>query len=295
MPVRSNLMNYRIPRTWQPYAQRVPTLLNLLLVVLIGLAVARLFWLLWPVEQDYVPRNTASAADVTRKNTISVDQIAAANLFGQQQTQASTTPDPNEVINAPETQLNLVLTGIVASTQGRDSRALIKDEKNEQKPYAIGDSVSNNVKLRAIYSNRVILDRSGRFETLTLEDEKQARAALASNAAPAEQVTPQVAQDIGQARQQILQDPSKASQYLRIQPERRDGKLVGYRVYPGSDREIFQKVGLRPGELVTAINGQSLDNPSESLKLLGDLAQAPSVSVTLERGGETRTLNVSFQ
>lgn len=285
-------MKHRIPRTWQPYVQRMPTLLNLILVVLIGLAAARLFWLLWPVEREYVPTGVASAA-TPAGDTVNVDQIAAANMFGDQQ--ASASPDPSEVIDAPETQLNLVLTGIVASTQGRDSRALIKDDKNEQKPYAVGDSIINNVKLHAIYSNRVILDRSGRFETLTLEQEKQARSALASKAPPRTQVTPQVAQDLGQARQQILQDPSKASQYLRIQPERRDGKLVGYRVYPGSNREIFQKVGLRPGELVTAINGQPLDNPGESLKMLGDLAQAPSVSVTLERGGETRTLTVSFQ
>ena len=191
-----------------------------------------------------------------------------------------------------------MLTGIVSSSYGHDSRALIKDAKNEQKPYAVGDSIIDNVKLHAIYHNRVILDRSGRFETLTLEQEKNAatrKVASANRNSPPNRITGEVAQSLGEARQQILQDPSKAAQFLRIQPERRGGKIIGYRVYPGSDRSLFNKVGLRPGELVTAINGQPLDNPGESLKLLSDLSQAPSVSVTLERGGQSRTVNVSFQ
>jgi len=287
-------MSYNIPRNLQPYAQRLPALLNLLLVIFIGFALARLFWLLWPVEQSYTPVGSAAGPAIASKQAIKVDQIAAAYLFGEQKAEDAAAAASDEVIDAPETQLNLVLTGIVASKYGIDSRALIKDAKNEQKPYAVGDTVINNVKLHAIYNNRVILDRSGRFETLTLEQEKEAKKAVARSSSN-NRVSRDVAQNLGEARNQILQDPSKAAQYLRIQPERRDGKLVGYRIYPGSDRSLFQKVGLRPGELVTAINGQSLDNPSESLKLLGELSQAPSVSVTLERGGQSRTLTVSFQ
>lgn len=293
-------MSYTLPRNLQPYAQRLPTLLNLLLIILIAFALARLFWLLWPVEQTYTPVTSIKSSPVSSPDSVEVDQIAAAYMFGQAEQKdaaalaAEALAGSSEVIDAPETQLNLILTGIVSSKSGYDSRALIKDEKNEQKPYAVGDTIINNVKLHAIYSNRVILDRSGRFETLTLEQEKQAEGAV-TRSTSSNQVSPDVAQNLGAARNEILQNPSKAAQYLRIQPERRGGKLVGYRIYPGSDRSLFQNVGLRPGELVTAINGQTLDNPSESLKMLGDLSQAPSVSVTLERGGQTRTLEVSFQ
>lgn len=286
-------MTYSIPRNLQPYVQRVPAVANLLLVIFLGLACARLFWLAWPVKHSLIPvaADSARQASASDNDNIKVDQIAAANLFGEQ-TGPSENAATAEVINAPETQLNLVLTGIVASSRGHDSRALIKDAKNEQKPYAVGDTIIDNVKLHAIYSNRVILDRNGRYETLTLEQEKTSKKlAQKSSSAP----TRGLARSLGQARAQILRDPSKAAQYLRIQPQRRNGKLAGYRIYPGSNRSLFQKAGLRPGELVTAINGQSLDNPSESLKLLGDLSQASSVTVTLERGGQTRTMTVNFQ
>lgn len=285
-------MTYSIPRNLQPYVQRAPAVANLLLVILLGLACARLFWLAWPVDDSLTPvTGNTQPASAANNDNIKVDQIAAANLFGEQASLAEDAAAA-EVINAPETQLNLVLTGIVASSHGHDSRALIKDAKNEQKPYAVGDTVIDNVKLHAIYSNRVILDRSGRYETLTLEQEKNAKKLAQKSSGT---TSPGMARSLGQARAQILRDPSKAAQYLRIQPQRRSGKLVGYRIYPGSDRSLFQKAGLKPGELVTAINGQSLDNPSESLKLLGDLAQASSVSITLERGGQSRTMTVNFQ
>lgn len=285
-------MTYSIPRNLQPYVQRAPAVANLVLVVFLGLACAQLFWLAWPANHNLTPAasNTRPAA-TSDNDTIKVDQIAAADLFGEQASEAQDAAAA-QLIDAPETQLNLVLTGIVASSHGHDSRALIKDAKNEQKPYAVGDTVIDNVKLRAIYSNRVILDRSGRYETLTLEQEKNADK-LAQRSSKS---TPRaLARNFGQARAQILRDPSKAAQYLRIQPQRSGGKLIGYRIYPGSDRSLFQKAGLKPGELVTAINGQSLDNPSESLKLLGDLSQASSVNITLKRGDKTRTMTVNFQ
>ncbi|MAA73747.1 MAG: type II secretion system protein GspC [Salinisphaeraceae bacterium] len=287
----------------QPFLQRLPAVANLVLVVLIGLMAARLFWQLWPVEEDLViARPSAQQAAATNPaSEIDIDRIAAANLFGEQKVkdEAETT----EVINAPETQLNLTLTGIIASSRGQESRALIKDDKNEQKPYGVGDNITSGVDLHAIYSNRVILNRGGRFETLTLErDKAAAQLAARGNGAgnPAErgddaQVSGALASSLGDIREEILNDPSRASEYLRINEERRDGQIIGYRIFPGRDRGIFQKLGLRPGEVVTEINGQALDNPAKSLSLLSQLAEAGSVTVTLQRGSSSRNMTVNFR
>ena len=105
----------------------------------------------------------------------------------------------------------------------------------------------------------------------------------------------ELANDLGAVRQKILDNPSSASRYIRLQPERQNGSLVGYRVYPGAEKALFEKAGLEPGELVTAINGQPLDNPAASLQMLSGLASAGSASVTLERDGQQRTVTVNFE
>ncbi|GAB3685648.1 type II secretion system protein GspC [Salinisphaera aquimarina] len=284
-------MAVELSRDAQRWLARLPEIANLVLVVLIALSAARLFWLVWPVsDTELVPATTGASSD-TADQSINVDTIASAHLFGEQ-TVTDADAQQREIINAPETRLNLTLTGIVSESNGRRSRALIETGRKKQDSFSVDDDVTNGVKLHAIYANRVILDRSGRFETLTLESVKQAKAL--SGVKRTQAVSSEIAEDLGDVRQKILANPATASRYIRLQPERQNGNLVGYRIYPGADRGLFEKAGLKPGELVTAVNGQPLNNPAASLKLLGNLAQASSASVTLERDGQQRTVTVNF-
>lgn len=286
-------MAVELSRDAQRWLARLPEIANLVLVVLIALSAARLFWLVWPTDQDdLVPAVTATSSNSSAQ-AVDVDTIASAHLFGEQKVTDDAAAQ-REIINAPETRLNLTLTGIVSESNGRRSRALIKTGRREQDSFAVGDAITDGVKLHAIYANRVILDRSGRFETLTLESVKQAKSLAGVSVQRTQTVSSDLADDLGEVRRKILANPANASRYIRLQPERQNGNLVGYRIYPGADRGLFEKAGLKPGELVTAVNGQPLNNPAASLKLLSNLASASSASVTLERDGQQRTVTVNF-
>ncbi len=73
------------------------------------------------------------------------------------------------------------------------------------------------------------------------------------------------------------------------------GKLRGFRAYPGRNRAIFNTLGLKPGDLVTAINGQPLDDPQHSQEVINTLQSSNTVSLTIERGGNRQdiTLNIA--
>jgi hypothetical protein len=73
------------------------------------------------------------------------------------------------------------------------------------------------------------------------------------------------------------------------------GKLRGFRAYPGRNRNIFNKLGLKPGDLVTAINGQPLDDPQHSQEVFNTIQSSNTVTVSVERGGQKQdiTLNVA--
>ncbi|MGB7755634.1 MAG: type II secretion system protein GspC [Salinisphaera sp.] len=288
---------------------RAPDIANLVLVALIALAVARLFWLVWPEPsaQAVAPSSTNGSSRAASSQTIDIDTIAGAHLFGEQAAKDANA-DKVKQIKAPETHLNLELTGIVSDSRGDRSRALIKDPKGKQDSYKVGQQIVSGVKLHAIYADRVILDRSGHYETLTLESIKKVRSmtgikrsqASVISASPRSEpssrtVSGDVADRIGSIRKKILSDPSTASHYIRLRPARQNGNLVGYRIYPGADKSLFKKAGLQSGELVTAINGQPLDNPADSLKLLGGLAHASTATVTLQHNGQTRTVRINLR
>jgi general secretion pathway protein C len=210
-----------------------------------------------------------------------LDLILGARLFGVYQPQAS------NLDAAPDTSLNLTLLGIFAGTRKDDSRALIGQPNGDERPYSIGQDVVSGVNLQAIFVDRVVLSRNGQLETLRLDKDKPS-AGFTGDSSPAQTGS------LGQIRQELLADPNKAAEYIRVQPVNANGQMKGYRVYPGQNQSIFNNAGLRPGDLVTSVNGVQLDDTQKAMQMLSDLSKAGSVSVVIDRGGQPQTINVNF-
>ena len=77
---------------------------------------------------------------------------------------------------------------------------------------------------------------------------------------------------------------------MRPQPVFANGKQTGYRVYPGRNRQAFVRLGLRPGDLVTAINGTPLDDPEHGQEIFRTLGSSPEAHVTVTRNGQQQDL-----
>lgn len=283
-------------RAYERYGRSLPRMAELLLVVLLAQAAAVLAWTL-------VPQGASARWQVPRQPPVmgssapsgpNVEAIASAHLFGEWRAPAD--PALSEMSEAPDTRLDLTLLGILAATAERGSRALIAASNGDEKPYSIGDDVVRGVTLQAIFPDRVILARAGQLETLRLDKDAPRRdlASAAGGPDPGAQVTPDTAQMLSNIRQEVLNDPSRAAEYIRIQPASNGGQLRGYRLYPGRDRAAFNAVGLRPGDLVVQVNGIQLNDANTALQMLGQLSQANSVTVVIDRGGQQQTLNVNL-
>ena len=276
------------------HGRRLVAGVNALLVLAIGCAVARLLWLLLPVPAagQWRPPPPPVASVAATSSGSNLEAIVASHLFGMYQAPTTT----ESLSAAPETHLNLTLLGILSGSSEHDSRALIGQQAGEEAPYSIGQDVVHGVSLQAIFPDRVILSRNGSLETLRLDKDAPSKGGVNPGVADAGDA-PVVGggAGLGQIREQILADPSKASDYIRVQPATAAaGGTKGYRIYPGKDRTIFNNAGLRPGDLVTAVNGIQLDDGQKALQTLNDLKGAGSVTVTLERGGQTQTVNVTL-
>ncbi len=278
-----------------PYTRHFPLACNLLLILLITASLARAVWLMVPLPDSRfeLPAAGAVPAKASSLPKVNVEQIAAANLFGKRQAAQAAAP-----LDAPDTALNLTLKGILSYGSESSSRALIADGTGKEKPYAVEDDIPGGAVLKAIHADRVILERSGRFETLRLERGKP-RSGVSTSRVTAPAAAPITsrageAKTLAELRNELLREPGKASQYVRLQPVYSEGKLQGYRVYPGANRSLFQSAGLRAGEMVTSVNGVPLDDAAKALQLLGNLRDVSELSLTLERGGETRSLNLNL-
>ncbi len=282
-------------RLAEQHGKRLPRVAEWLLTVLIAYSAALLAWKLVPLPQSarWSPPPPAAGDAMAAPRGPDAAAIAAAHLYGQ--AAAPDAPSQDQIEDAPDTRLNLSLLGILSATVERGSRALIASSDGEEKPYAIGSDVIRGVSLQAIFADRVILSRAGQLETLRLDKDAPSRAPVQTARPAAETPTgSNAAAVLSTIREELLNDPSRANQYIRMQPSSSGGQLRGYRIYPGRDRAVFNAAGLRPGDLVTEVNGIQLNDASTALQMLGQLSSATSLTVVVERGGQPQTVNVNF-
>lgn len=271
----------------------LPPLASLLLVVLIGWQVSTMIWALVPGTAAGVA--VPLPASVPISGTLSsarsdVTTIAESHLFGVASIEPSTFVAVIEAdADLAETRLvNLVLKGTVASQQAEFSVALIADGNNEQKVYAIGDSVGSAATLHAIYADRVVLNEKGMLTNLNLP--REFAAVQISNVRRTTTRTRQGMSNSQSIQAVVSQNLTKLSDVIRPTPYLVNGQPAGYRVYPGRNRKQFAALGLRPGDIIQDIDGQALTDPRQAMQIFQSLGTAEQVTVTIQRNGQPQTI-----
>jgi general secretion pathway protein C len=275
------------PQQWLERAsQTLPQIVSVVLVIAIAWQLVQLTWLLL----DRASGGERAATIVTPtpsanqpRRGIDIQTIVNAHLFGVPKVETKASED------APQTQMNLVLSAVFAADDPSKGLAIIGESAQSAKVYAVGTVVRPGTRLHEVYFDRVILDRGGQLEALLLP--KQNTAGLKINRAP---TTPAGATQFADNLRRIAEsNPSAFAEIVRPQPVFASGVQRGYRVYPGRNRQQFAKLGLQPGDLVLSINGTPLDDPQRGMEIFNTMGSSDHVTVTIERSGQTQELTLN--
>ena len=289
-PKWSDLLSRDGVRTLAAANSLLPAWVSLAFVVMIGWQLAKILWLFVPGnnvgDPIVIPQGQAQITDQSR-NTTRVQSIADGHLFGR-----SDPVDAPLVLAIPEEDLpdtsirSLVLKGTHASSDIDLAVAIIADGNNDENIFRVGDLVASGAKLHAVFADRVVLDERGALTNLALPRE------FAETQAPTMRRNTRTRQTANTQSIQavVAQNVSRLADVIRPTPFFVNGKQQGYRVYPGRDRRKFAALGLRPGDLIKQIDGQSLTDPTQAMQIFQSLGTADQVSVTVERNGTQETL-----
>jgi general secretion pathway protein C len=267
-----------------------PAYVSLILAALIAIELARvaISFLGGPVKTPQPVVNRPAAPHV--RPGVDVQKVVSAHLFGI----AAVEPGGQDPASAPLSSANLVLAGTIASQDPKHGVAIISDG-GPSKVFSVGDNVSGAT-LHSVYLDHVILDRAGVLETLMLPRQLAGSRPMAAVRRPGG-ADPRTVAAVDNIRRLVQQDPGILDQVMRTVAsyDNAAGKLRGFRAYPGRNRAIFNKLGLKPGDLVTAINGTMLDDPQHSQEVFNTIQTSDHVTVTIERGGQKQdiTLNIA--
>lgn len=277
-------------------------------VVLAALAIwllARLIWLLVPRGDVALDAGSTRVATADA-GAVPAQSIAKWHLFGNTPI-ASAGP-------AGASTLAMTLRGTLADRDPERGIAVIDSGARGEIAFRAGEEVAPGVKLARVYPDRIVLSRGGVEETMKLTRDENLRpgdvvrpaqatrrsrgvaatSTSTSGAADASQ-TVKVAPDMQQTIERLRADPGELAKRVQIVPVVEDGHLSGVRVSAGGDMALINRIGLRAGDIVTAVNGAPVDSIARGQDIVESLRTASSARVTVLRDGKPTEITISLK
>lgn len=229
-------------------------------------------------------RTIASPELTKRDRSKPYNQITERNIFGPM-----TAPQTTTVIPQPPKPITVTPFGLVGTfvAAGQAPYAIIEDQKKKvQDVFEVNASVFDEAKLVAIFADRVEIERNGQKEVLMLDDmlasarpeTKDGIASLDDN----EYIVDEAELDKALENLPLLLTQARAVPYFS------DGQAVGLRLFAIKSGSLYEKIGLRNGDVLKSVNGNSMADLSQAMQLFEKLKSERSIALTIERNREEK-------
>jgi general secretion pathway protein C len=293
-----------VPIFYRIIVNRSPQLIVAALAIMVLHRLATVSWAIFPApEPDILP----PANELTLESPIAkvrARSIAEFSLFGRAEL-----PGPVVPVEQPpvvESRLNLTLLGVFVTSTPEQGMAIIADPSGNDGFYSVGMLVPGGAVLAEVHDGYVLLKRESRIEKLSLPQDpdlagvsfgagsaaggggRVGSPALSYRPPPAALVRPDTRTNgaiLRDMRQTLAEDPARVLDNMRVDPVRDGDHLVGYRLNPARDRQLLSRFGLMPGDIVTAVNGVSLNSVDKGPEIVKALSDSNQLSLEVMRNG----------
>ncbi|HST35342.1 MAG TPA: type II secretion system protein N [Allosphingosinicella sp.] len=280
MSSRSFVLLRRLPRP------TVYSAAELILLLLIAMQAARLFWIvaapIGPVGDWRAQSSLAAPGDAV---------LADFDPFFR--LQAGSGP-------AVVTSLSLTLFGTREDRATGRGSAIIALPDGRQMSFMVGEEIMPGVRLTAVGFDNVTIDRQGTAEQIFLDQSPAATVAGGTppNAPPNAPNQPQIAvptppPSATTQPPRATTPPQPAGQAIGFAPRIVAGRVNGIIVSPGGDGgNAFRAAGFAPGDVIVTVNGQRVTSMEQARGLIA--RSGGNANVMVDRGGRAVPMRVRF-
>ncbi|THB65441.1 MAG: type II secretion system protein GspC [Gammaproteobacteria bacterium] len=309
-------------------ARRCAVVANLIIVMLIAYALANLFWNSYydPMLAVNPPSSSVSlsGSDIQTKGQGAA--VSGNHLFGRVSTKRTCEQrgmitdksgkciPPTKIVPVkPPSQthrdLRVTLNGILYFGDDTLSRAVISNSSRQQDVYAIGAIVEGKAIIKEIHEDKVVLSFPGSgnsTQILNLEEingSSSAKPEITSkpNKRPGRKGRGRRGRkgewsdlSMTEIRGKLIENPSLINRIVRIRPINRNKKFMGFRLSPGKERDVFERLGLKRGDIVVAVDGSRLNTAQDGMKVASKFATATELNLTVKRKGAEENVTIRF-
>lgn len=212
---------------------------------------------------------------------------------------------------------NFKLEGVFVSSP-QDLSAAVISGNGHIKRYRIGDMIEqSNYKLVEVLWNQALLeDSSGSQVELFLNDDFDLNSGAkdtpsknshsgytpshSSSSAPVMSSSSFADKPKLSPKEQLNNELDKAVSELQSNPAGYLSKMGvmatgdGYEITSGMSSQVRNNIGLKPGDKVISVNGQSVGQPQQDAQLLAEIQQSGSAEIQVQRGSQVITVRQQF-
>jgi general secretion pathway protein C len=208
-----------------------------------------------------------------------------------------------------QTSLSGALLATVVSSRVENSVAVFEDASSPTgtKMYQEGDTYEG-ARVARVAWRRVYFDNDGRCETMSLDEanarpRRQARVVRSRSkkgdgkdlGAGIEKVKSGQYEIPRAEIESVLSNLNTLATQARIVPSFKDGKANGFKLFSIKPNSLYQKIGIKNGDVVQRINGYEMNSPDKALEIYTKLKDASTITVDLQRRGRSKTLTYNIR
>ena len=218
--------------------------------------------------------------------------IVERNIF-HSKTNSTVPVQKANLENIKTTERNLKLWGTVVGSDPARVYAIIEESGVKSRPkkqalYKRGDIVQG-AKIKQILREKVILSANGSDEILRIvkpQSSGRTRSIQRAVNRPANRPIRQRRILRSSQIQKALGDINTVMSQADIRPHAEGFQIT--RIRPAS---IFRRLGLRNGDVITAVNDRPIQSVSDAMEIWQDLTARGETSISLKRRGRTRIID----
>jgi general secretion pathway protein C len=227
--------------------------------------------------------------------------ITERNLFGgTSQGLAEASPEEIVLDDMPVAvnSLGLKLVGTVVASKPEESSAIIEVRSTrKQEVYQEGDRVKQAL-IKRILRHNVVINTGRRDEVLTMMPEESKGKTRAPERAPRTRRRPAARSTIRLDREELesqMANLNELMQQVRIRPFMEGKRSAGFLVSNIKPGSLFSKMGLRNGDVIQGVNGETITTPDQAIELYESLMEGGEIALEIKRGRRKQNLRYEIE
>ena len=186
---------------------------------------------------------------------------------------------------------------IILSNPAKSIAAILDKGQRQTESFQVGEVMGGKAKIYKIEAVRVYFENtdSSQLEFIEMKEDKTAAISTFAPSAPDRGETG--VRQAGEnkfiidrnAMETALSNPNEILTQARAVPNIVGGKIKGFRIFAIKPGSIYEKLGIKNGDIIERVNGVDMDSPAKALEFYGALTQASDITLDVVTNGQKQT------